>query len=54
MSSDAELLLDNLAVTFKTIPIGVRPVISLKPEISYITGNGSAERPYVINSRSLD
>lgn len=54
MSSDAELLLDNLAVTFKTIPIGVRPVISLKPEVSYITGNGSAERPYVINSRSLD
>lgn len=54
MSSDAELLLDNLAVTFKTIPIGVRPVISLVPEIGYISGDGSPERPYVINSRSLE
>ena len=54
MSSSVELVLDNIAVTYKSIPMGVRPVISLVPEIGYISGDGSPERPYVINSRSLE
>jgi hypothetical protein len=54
MSSSQSLVLDNLAVTYKNIPLGVRPVISLKPEISYISGDGSSSNPYIVNSRSVE
>lgn len=54
MSSEKELVLDNLAVPYKNIPLGVRPVISLKSGIGYISGNGTATNPYVVNSRSLE
>lgn len=54
MSSSKDLVLDNLAVTYKNIPLGVRPVISLKSGIGYIAGDGTATNPYVVNSRSLE
>ncbi len=33
---------------------GVRPVITLKPDIEYKSGNGSVSTPYVINTDDVD
>ena len=30
--------------------MGVRPVISLKPEIAYSSGDGSKNNPYIVNT----
>ena len=54
MSSYPTLGLDNIPINYTKIAVGVRPVISLVPEIGYVSGDGSPERPYVINSRSLE
>ena len=54
MSSYSELGLDNIPINYTRIAIGVRPVISLKPGVGYIAGDGTTTNPYVVNSRSLE
>ena len=34
-------------------PLGIRPVINIKPNIDYITGNGTLDNPYVADDKNL-